>query len=163
MTSGNFYFIKNEYYDKFGKFGIMENKDIYNSDKHGRPCFYCFEYEEFYWMIPISSKVEKYEQIYAEKVKKYPTYDGIRFGYVNGQKRAFLIQNVFPITANYIDKQYFIENDTVPVTVNKKLKAELNGLVRKVIRFHKKGIKLVLTDLQAIITGLENENTLSAL
>lgn len=37
-------------------------------------------------------------------------------------------------------KQYMIENNTVPVTINDKLSAEINGIVRKVIRLNKRGI-----------------------
>lgn len=159
MDSGKFYFIRNEYYEKFSKCNVMGNKSENEFGKHGRPCFYCFEYDGLYWMIPISSKVKKYETIYKEKIKKYPIYDGIRFGYVNGEKRAFLIQNICPITSKYIDCQYYIENNTVEVTINKKLEVELNSLARKVIRFYKKGKRIVLTDLDVIIAGLKKDYT----
>ena len=157
MDSGKFYFIKNEYYEKFSNCGLMGNKSEDEYGRHGRPCFYCFAAEEFYWMIPISSKVEKYEAIYNEKTRKYPVYDGIRFGYVNGNKRAFLIQNICPITNKYIADQYCIENNTVKVTINQSLKTELNSLARKVIRFYKRGKSIVLTDLNTIIDELRKD------
>ena len=37
-----------------------------------------------------------------------------------------------------------IENNTVPVKINDKLSAEINGIVRKVIRLNKRGIRIVL-------------------
>lgn len=156
MVTGNFYFIKNEYYEKFDKCGLMGNREEYVDEKHGRPCFYCFEQDGYYWMIPISSNVEKYKKIYEEKMKRYQNrYDGIRFGYVNGQERAFLIQNVCPVTEKYIESEYRIENGTRAVKVDKELSRELNGIIRKVLRLYKdKGVKIVLTDLGTILNGL---------
>ena len=51
-------------------------------------------------------------------------FAGLRFGYVNGKYRAFLIQNVCPVTEEYIDCQYMIENNSVPVTIDDKLSAQ---------------------------------------
>lgn len=154
MYTGNFYFIKDEYYKRFSNCGLMGNKDIDESEIHGRPCCYCFETDGYFWMVPISPKTEKYKKIYEEKKKRYKEYDGLRFGYVNGKYRAFLIQNVCPVSGNYIDCQYMIENNTVPVTINNKLAAEINGIVRKVIRLNKRGIKIVLTDITYILNEL---------
>ncbi len=39
----------------------MGNKDNDEKGVHGRPCFYCFEMEGYLWMVPISSKTEKYK------------------------------------------------------------------------------------------------------
>jgi hypothetical protein len=79
---------------------------------------------------------------------------------VNGKYRAFLIQNVCPVIESYIDCQYMIENNTVPVTINDKLAAEINGIIRKVIRLNKRGIKIVLTDINYILKELNRINPL---
>lgn len=157
MHTGYFYFIKNTYYQKFKNCGIMKNKydDIF--EEHRRPCYYCFKYGVFYWMIPISSQIEKYEKIYNKKINKYPNYDGIRFGYVNGKKRAFLIQNIFPVTEKYLDEIYTIEKGKTTVTISPELRSELNKLARKVIRLNEKGIRIVLTNLNYIIEELNKE------
>ncbi len=105
-------------------------------------------------MVPISSKTEKYKKIYEEKRKRYKEYDGLRFGYVNGQYRAFLIQNVCPVSEEFIDCQYMIENNTVSVTINDKLSSEINGIVRKVIRLNKRGVRIVLTNINYILNEL---------
>ena len=102
-------------------------------------------------MVPISSQVEKYRSIYNKKIEQRKFYDGIRFGFVNGQERAFLIQNCFPVTLKYVDNEYMLNHNTIPATVSKKFSKELNGLVRKVIRLYERGIKITLTDLQRII------------
>lgn len=154
MESGKFYFIKSSFYEKFPNCGLMGNKE-YDNGEHGRPCFYCFEQDGYFWMIPISSKVAKYEALYNEKMKRYKgRFDGIRFGYVNGEKRAFLIQNLCPVTEEFVDKKYQVNNGTVDVTIDSDLENELNSLVRKVLRLYNKGIKIVLTDLDTILSQL---------
>ena len=47
-----------------------------------------------------------------------------------------------------------IENNTVPVTINDKLAAEINGIVRKVIRLNKRGVRIVLTNINHILNEL---------
>ncbi len=154
MNTGSFYFIKDEYYERFSNCGLMGNKGADEKGAHGRPCFYCFEADGYFWMVPISSKTEKYAALYEEKKKRYKEYDGLRFGYVNGKYRAFLIQNVCPVSKEYIDCQYMIENNTVPVTIHNKLSAEINRIVRKIIRLNKRGIKIVLTNINYILDEL---------
>lgn len=159
MVTGKFYYIKDEYYKKFPGCKLMGNKESDESGKHGRPCFYCFEYDDYYWMIPISSRIEKYKKLYEEKMEKYKgNFDGIRFGFVNGQERAFLIQNACPVVEKYIDEEYLIEKGTRAVTIDEKLSKELNAIMRKVIRlYYNKGIKIVLTELDTILKQLEEE------
>lgn len=63
-----------------------------------------------------------YEKLYNDKMQRYNShFDGIRFGYVNGKKRAFLIQNMCPVQAEYIDYEYRIENNTKVVRIDDKL------------------------------------------
>ena len=105
-------------------------------------------------MVPISSQLEKYQAIYDEKIKKYSSYDGIVFGFVNGKKRAFLIQNLCPVTEEFISEVYTIEKGTVEVTIDDKLSEEIGKKVRKVMAMYKKGIKITLTDIKKIIDAL---------
>lgn len=155
VISGHFYFIKDDFFMSLKNCNLMLNKDDENF-RNGRPCHYCFENTDMFWMIPISSQVEKYRSIYNQKIKQRKIYDGIRFGFVNGQERAFLIQNCFPVTLQYIDNEYMLNHNTIPATVSKKFSKELNGLVRKVIRLYECGIKITLTDLQRIIDFIKN-------
>lgn len=57
----------------------------------------------------------------------------------------------------YIESQYFVENGMTPVGVSDELSSTLNGIVRKIIRLYKKGIKIVLTNLDYIIDELDKE------
>ena len=57
MTKGKFYFLSDEYCDKFSKHGVMANKETTSDGLHRRPCFYAIQdikNESIYWMIPIS-------------------------------------------------------------------------------------------------------------
>ena len=65
-----------------------------------------------------------------------------------------MIQNVCPMSEEFINCQYMIENNTVPVTINDKLSAEINGIVRKVIRLNKRGVRIVLTNINYILNEL---------
>lgn len=160
MTKGNFYFLKDEYCDKFKKYGVMDNKETIGQDLHGRPCFYAFTDEDdstIYWMVPISSKVEKYEDILAEKLKRYDVYDGLEFGYVRGRKAAFLLQNICPITEKYIREEYIDCNTGLPVSIPNDLKRAINAKARKIIRYAKKGTKISITDIMQILYELKFE------
>ncbi len=159
METGFFYYIKDEYYEKFENCNLMGNKESDESGNHNRPCYYCFEQANYYWMIPISSRVEKFQKLYDEKMKRYNgNFDGIRFGFVNGKRCAFLIQNICPITAEYVASEYRIQKNTRRVTISTKLASELNAIVRKVLRLYfDKNIKIVLTDISTILSCLEAE------
>ena len=159
MQSGRFYFIVDEYFEKFDGNNLMTNKEVTDGKEHNRPCYYSFKEtdSDIMWMIPISSKIAKYEKVYNEKIKKYKNYDGIKFGFVLGKKHAFLIQNMCPVTEKYI-KNEFIDNATnEPVIIKTSLMAELNASVRKAIRLNQQGTRIVFADIQKIRASLISE------
>ncbi len=99
IEDGKFYFIKDEFFDVFKDYGLMVNKE--NGNK--RPCYFCFKdrkNKEIIWFVPISTKYEKYKELYETKKNKSgkrPVYNFV-FGNVLGKKAVFLIQNIFPTT-----------------------------------------------------------------
>lgn len=151
FESGKFYFVKKEFYERFADCNLMTNKA---HGFHGRPCYFALKVDNLKWLVPISSQVEKYQKIYDEKILRYRNYDGIKFGYVNGQRRAFLLQNLFPITSFYLDNVYFINGGKVAATVNKKFAVEIEKAVRKILLMRAKGIRITLTDIDKIISKL---------
>ena len=56
-----------------------------------------------FWMIPVSSRYAKFQCIYEKQVKKYGRCTKIVLGKCGGKDAAFLIQNAFPVTADYFD------------------------------------------------------------
>jgi hypothetical protein len=57
---------------------------------------------DIFWLVPISSRIEKYKFEEQKKIKKYGRCNTIRFGTVLGRECAFLIQNMCPVTNRYI-------------------------------------------------------------
>lgn len=159
MDIGKLYFIRDDFYDKFKNCGLLENKEMINGLMHGRPCCYMFKYEDddLYWMIPVSSKIEKYERQYKHAIDKYGLCDNISFGYVLGKRRAFLPQNLFPVTEEYIENTYIDMNTKRPITIPKDLMSELNKKARKKIRYNFQGKKFGMTDIVKIYNGLINQ------
>lgn len=156
MIQGNFYFIHDDYYKEFSGFGLLENKEIVDGKLHGRPCYYAFKEHDtqIYWMIPISSKINKYQKIYEKAINRYGTCDYISFGYILGDKKAFLIQNMCPVIDEYVTSVYIDQNTSNPITIPPKLQSELNAKIRKAIRLYRKGTKIVLSNALDIETAL---------
>ena len=161
MQVGKLYFVKDEFYERFKGYGLLENSDILYGKEHGRPCCYLFKYSQnendIYWMIPISSKVAKYEDEYQRAMEKYGKCDNISFGYVLGEKRAFLPQNLFPVTEKYIDNIYLDKNTSQPINIPADLMAELNAKARKKIRYNQMGKKLGLSNALGILEELKKD------
>ena len=157
MISGNFYFLTDEYCEKYKTYGIMENKETEDDEPHNRPCFYAVpdeDNENIFWMIPISSNISKYRDILNKKLRRYKDYDGLEFGYVMGREAAFLLQNICPVTLEYIVEEYIDFNSGDPVSIPSDLKRKLNQKARKIIRLAKKGTKISLTDVVSILNDL---------
>ena len=120
IEDGKFYFIKDEFFDIFKEYKLMENKESGNK----RPCYFCFrdrKDKDIVWFVPISTKYDKYKKIYENKKTKVgnrPVYNFV-FGNVLGKKAVFLIQNIFPTTEKYIENKYVNSNIDVeiPTTV----------------------------------------------
>jgi hypothetical protein len=134
----------------------MKDKEFINGQSHGRPCFYsfCDKTNGLYWLIPISSQTQKFRQIYNQKLLKYGDVDTIVFGYVMGDEKAFLIQNMFPITDKYIDCVYIDNKTQKPVIINTRLNNELQHKANKVLNLQRKGYRLIFPDVLAIESKL---------
>lgn len=156
---GNFYFIKDKYFKDFPDKKLMINKEKINGVEHNRPCYYNF-YDantSIKWLIPVSSQVEKYEDVYSDLIKKSKNgeCDTIVFGYILGKKCAFLIQNMCPIIDDYINNIYIDKAINRPVIITEKTKKELNSKARKVLALYKKkGVPLILPNVRRIEQSL---------
>lgn len=124
IEEGKFYFIKDEYFELFAEYDLMENKESCQK----RPCYFCFrdkKNKEIIWFVPLSTKYQKYKDIYEKKKSKKQNkavYNFV-FGNVLGKKTVFLIQNMFPILDTYIKEKYI--NSNKDVCVAKSTQAEI--------------------------------------
>ena len=105
---------------------------------------------QIYWMIPISSRVQKYECIYRSKVLKYESCDNIIFGDVLGNRKVFLIQNMCPVTEEYIGNEYVESISNVPVKVDGVLQADIIKKAKIVLILVRRGQKLIFPDVLKI-------------
>ena len=124
VENGKFYFIKDEFFDIFKDYKLMQNKE--NGNK--RPCYFCLndpDDEKIIWFVPISSKVEKYKVIYENKKKVRKKVYNFVFGKVLGKEKAFLIQNKMQ-----------------DVEITETLKREIIQTSMDVIKLAKKGINI---------------------
>ena len=158
MEVGKLYFIKDEFFERFKNCGLLENKEISDGMPHGRPCCYLFKFEELneeiYWMIPISSKVEKYKKQYKKSMEKYGMCDNISFCHVLGNERAILPQNLFPVTKQYIDQAYIDKNTNLQISLPKNTIADVNKKARKKIRYNQNGKPFGMSDIIKIYNRL---------
>lgn len=147
-ATGVFYFICDSYFSRFPDHNLLQNKGI----GHSRPCFYAFMDKRtgLYWMIPISSRTEKYHQIANRKAERYGFCNTILFGEVLGQERAFLIQNMFPVTPDFIDQPYINPRDGSAVRVAKSFARQLISSANAVLKRQRHGIPLIFPDVLSI-------------
>ncbi|MDD4048749.1 MAG: hypothetical protein PHI90_08035 [Clostridia bacterium] len=149
MNIGHFYFLTDDYFVDFPDPYLMKNKKAVNGQIHNRPCFYTFQDIKtgLYWMIPFSSKVTKFKAEYQKKMTKYGRCDTIAFGFVLGYEKAFLIQNMCPVTTKYINNEYFDTLANVPVKLDGAFEKELLKKAQKVLQLTRKGSKLIFPDV----------------
>ena len=152
MNAGRFYYIKDQYFIDFPDDKLMRNKENVNGQPHDRPCFYAFRDSStgLYWMIPFSSQVDKFRRYYNLKIVRYGRCDTIAFGEVLGFEKAFLIQNMCPVTEKYIKNEYIDGRTSVPVRIDGRFEAELIKKAKKVLALQRKGIELIFPDVLKI-------------
>lgn len=160
MEIGHFYYIEDQYFIDFPDVYLMKNKENINGEVHDRPCFYTFQDSDsgLYWMIPFSSQTSKFKSIYNKKMQKYKKCDTIVFGEVLGHEKAFLIQNMCPITTKYMKNEYIDLKANIPVRVDGVLEKELKEKAARVLVLQRKGINLIFPDVLAIEKKLKEQN-----
>ena len=162
MKSGNFLFITDAFYTKYDPYGrLMKNR----GENNKRPCFYAFQDKKepnIFWCVPISSKVQKYERIVQKKISGQVSpkshkiqCNTIVFGNVLGQKKAFLIQNMFPVTAAYVSSIYIDKNTRNPVTIDPATEKYIVKNAKKVLSIVFRGhSNIIFTNAQEIYKDL---------
>ncbi len=87
-----------------------------------------------------------------------PKCNTIRFGDVLGQSRAFLIQNMFPITEKYIDHLYLDKNTKNPVTIPSEQEKDIITNAKETLKLVQYGYReLVFSDIIKTREELINE------
>lgn len=100
------YIIKDEYFAEFPNPKYMDNK------VESRPHYYAIQDNDgLLWMIPLSSKVEKFRAKIMDVEAKSGTGSCFLFAIapVSGRERAFVISEMFPVTEEYILRPYTVK------------------------------------------------------
>jgi len=101
------------------------------------------------WLVPISSKISKFERVYKDKINRYGKCDTIDFCNILGHKKAVLIQNMFPTNKEYILNEYLDEHDN-PVQLADKTRKRIIHKAKKVLALHRNGYGLIFGDVLEI-------------
>ena len=144
IEEGKFYFIKDNFFEKFKEYNLMQNKE--NGFKG--PCYFCFKNKlqsDIIWFVPISTKYEKYEKIYKYKKEKQRRVFNFVFGEVLGRKSVFLIQNLFPTTSEYILEKYTTRDKDVEIDA--KVKKKIIAYAKQVVMMADKGINISFNNI----------------
>ena len=110
-------------------------------------------------MIPLSSQLDKYRRIIEKKEKAGKPCDIIHIVKLDDNRQsAFLIQNMFPITDEYIEREYTIAGNHLMLTSEHTAK-EVEQKAKKVLGMLKRGVKFTPTqpDVIAILEKLKQE------
>jgi len=141
MISRCVYKIKDKYFEDFPDNYLRSN------DEEKRPCYFCFvdPSTSLSWMIPMSKKVEKYKRIIERRRREHKPNDILHVAKIDtGEESAFLIQDMFPVTDEYVLEDYTLGGNILKITsdvlaeiLDKKAKRILN-LIHKGVRLQDK-------------------------
>ena len=145
VQTGYLYHIKDEFFDKINDKSLMTNHE----NGHARPTYFTIKDKDILWFIPLSSKVEKYNKIVDNKMKRYGRCDTILIREVLGKDAAILLQNAFPTLEKYIDHPHLLENGK-PAKVVETLKEEILQNFEYLLKLKSKGVNLFFTDIDKI-------------
>lgn len=153
MKETGFYILK----DKF--FEDMPDPYLKGNKAGSRPHYYCFEDTTtgIYWMIPLSSRVDKFKRIADNKAKAGKPCDIIHIVKLDDSREsAFLIQDMFPVTEEYIEREYTIAGNHLMLTSEHTAEI-IKQKARKVFAMLKRGVKFTPTqpDVLSILRKLQ--------
>ena len=156
MENWQFCFLSDQYYIDFPDKYLMKNKEAIEGNLADRPCFFAFcdtKKQDILWLVPISSKYDKYKKIYDRNMERYGSCTTIRFGQALGKQAAFLIQNMCPATEKYIRGIYADKNNT-PIHIDNRVVQDVVNNAKSVLAKAKRGAKLIFPDVLSIEKSL---------
>lgn len=140
------YHIKDEYFTKAQDSNLMQNKE----NGAYRPTFYCLRDEKtsLLWMVPLSTRIQKFRALHDKQVQKYGRCLTIVLGVFDGKEAAFLLQNMFPIREYYLDHIHTRNHNPVPVKHS--LHKEILTNMKRLRQLHARGKKVVFPDISRL-------------
>lgn len=152
-----FYFLSDKYYKDFPDDKLMKNKETVGGTIINRPCFFAFKDDknpEIKWIVPISSQTAKFRKLEQQRIEKFGSCVTIRFGEVLGRDAAFLIQNMCPVTQDYLKPYTDLNNQFIKT--DDRTSRDVEKHAKDVLVMRRRGVKVIFPDVEKIY------NTLSA-
>ncbi len=144
VKTGYIYHIKDEFFDKINDKGLMINHE----NGKARPTYFTIKDGDILWFIPLSSKVDKYQEIINKKITKYGSCKSIMISEIANKPSVILIQNAFPVLEKYIDHPHMI--DGKPLKVIDSLKDEILNNFKYLMELKKSGRNLFFPNIDRI-------------
>lgn len=153
MKKTGFYIIKDSFFEDMSDPYLKGNKE------GNRPHYYCFEdmNTAIYWVIPLSSRIDKYKKIMEKKEKAGKPCNILHIVKLDdSHESAFLIQDMFPVIDEYIEREYTIAGNHLMLTSEHTART-IEQKARKVMGMLKRGVKFTPTqpDVMAILEKLQ--------
>ena len=141
MKRTGFYIVKERFFDDMSDPFLKGNKG------ENRPHYYCIPEANtnICWMIPLSSRVEKYKNIMLKLQRAKKSCNALHIALLGNDKESvFLIQDIFPVTEKYIEREYTIGGIHFILRNEQEIKT-IENKSKVVIKMLKQGINFTPT------------------
>lgn len=141
ISMGSLYFVSDDFFKK-----IQDPYLKINYEDTKRPHYFAFKDSktELYWLVPCSSKIDKFERLILKKQEQYKPTDTIKIVKVFDHKTVLLFQDMFPVIARYIDGRYMKGGQPVRIA-DPKLIQGLEKNAKKIINLLHRGVRFTPT------------------
>lgn len=141
ILTGNLYFVSDIFFEK-----IQDPYLKINYEDTKRPHYFAFEDNKtgLYWLVPCSSKIEKFEHLVQKKREQHKPTDTIKIVKVFDRKTVLLFQDMFPVIAAYIDGPYIKGGQPVRIADQKIIQA-MKKNAKKIINLLHRGVRFTPT------------------
>lgn len=141
IMTGSLYFVSGDFFAK-----IQDPYLKVNYEDTKRPHYFAFKDNKtgLYWLVPCSSRIEKFEGLVMKKQERHKPTDTIKIVKIFDRKTVLLFQDMFPVIARYIDGQYFKGGQPVRIA-DPKLIQELEKNAKKIINLFHRGVRFTPT------------------
>lgn len=146
-----FYIISDKFFEDFPDPYLKGNKE------ENRPHYFAVKSQSsaIYWMIPMSSKIDKYKRIIDQRKAKALPCDMLHIAKLDNDRHSvFVIQDMFPVTEDYILRKYTICGNHLRITSEKLFKT-VERKSKKVLGMIRHGVKFTKT--QPDVLAIESE------
>ncbi len=141
IVIGNFYFVSDKFFEEIDDSNLKMNYETTQ-----RPHYFALQDKKtsLIWLVPCSTKVEKFEKIIAKRKQYNRPNDTIKIVKIQDRKTVLLLQDMFPITENYITNQYIRGGQPVRIA-DIDIVADIERSARRVAILLRQGVKFTPT------------------